>query len=412
MMTRKNNWTWGQKLLLIALIITLLLFGLNFLLTYIANRIIQSADIVGINTKTNRLNLHVKISVFPYFKLGFTGLEYSYKNKPVVMIEEASAHLSFFALFKKRLHIYDITIDKGVIDLTNFPKMTMQKESYPREHSSSEEATKQHKELPPATLKTVSENAFNIDHLELNNIRIIYATSAPPLYFEKITITRNPSDSSFIMNLDGQLAGKIISGSAGLYPQKEKFLDITFSLGQNVASIVLNDTHQMLQGNVRGSFSDPQTIEQLFLIPTETLPNELEMNFLLTNNKITVSPIKIYFPKATISANLSQEGTSPINVEVNIPMVLLTTLSSSSSMISCPIPNLMTKLLKGFNTHILFITESQNQQTTSAIKTSVSVEPSGIKFDNNLLPPGLEQILKTCFDYQLQDEDSVVIYHF
>ncbi|AHE66213.1 protein involved in outer membrane biogenesis [Legionella oakridgensis ATCC 33761 = DSM 21215] len=415
-MTRKDNWTWGQKLLLIALVIILFLFGLNFLLSYMANRLVKSANVVGIDTKTNHLDLNLKIRVFPYFKLGFTNLEYSYKNKPVLKIEEASAHLSFFELFKKRVHIYNMTFKNGMINLTNLPQMTVQKERYHRESDHYEQGAadtiKQQKESPTSTFKTASERAFKLDHVQINNLDIIYAkSSTKPLHFEKITMEHNAADESFLMNLNGEFVGQTITGFAGIYPQKEKLLDFTLSLGKNVVSLALNDAHPMWEGNVRGLLSDPQMIKQLFQIAPEKLPQKLEAVFLIANNKITVSPIKISFPEATLSARFSQEASSPINIDINIPAALLTTLFDVPTA-SCPLPNLMTKLLKGLNTNIIFMIEANNPQTASAVKTSVFIDHVGIKFDNNALPSNFEQTLKACFDYQLEEEDSAVTYHF
>ena len=117
----------GKKTLLFVGVILSLIFFISMLLTYLANIFITSKILPQINNNKSNLVLNVNIQLLPSIILSINNIEYKKKNKTIIQINQIAAHLSFWQLFHKKLHVSKLSISSGAINLYNIPAITLNK---------------------------------------------------------------------------------------------------------------------------------------------------------------------------------------------------------------------------------------------------------------------------------------------
>ncbi len=108
-----------KGLLRFLLLIIIILFSLNLMLTFFANAALNEfkGEVYGVDKQNHKLEIHAKFKVFPSINLGFDNVKYFYKNGLVFSFENLSADVLFTEFFNKKVVIDSINSDGLSIDL-------------------------------------------------------------------------------------------------------------------------------------------------------------------------------------------------------------------------------------------------------------------------------------------------------
>jgi hypothetical protein len=165
-----------------------------------------------------------------------------------------------------------------------------------------------------------------------------------------------------------------------------------------------NDNYQV-QTHI--SIKNPKLFATLLAIPPEQVPLQVNVSGNLINNQLRIMPFQVIFPGAELNASITRNLSSPSVINIALPESLLTTLSGTILYTHCPLPSIVPLLIKATNTQLIII---RLQSTGQDKKSLVSIDDLGIQFTDFPLPFVLQENLKACFDYQLQDEATKTTY--
>lgn len=387
----KNGiWEWSKKAVLALLIIAILLLSLNFLLSYIATHLVYSFTSNNMDSSGKNPEFNLRASLVPYFKIDIDHFIYRYKGKVVISFKKASAHLSLLALLKQQLHIYDLDVKKGFINVMSLPKITEEKKQVV------EADTQKKKELPDS-------QSIRLDKVRLSRIDIVYSLSdlLPPLHFKTIKIVRMTKEPhSILIETRGDLQGKRFNVSAVLNTvDKEQLINAELFLAQNKFSFHAKYANNTLISDIDGKIVNSKIIEKLFAIQPDQLPTEFNAKLVATDKKIVISPIQITFLSGLVKADVNQTESDPIIMNISFPKSLLKDLEEAENFHTCPLPMLLVTIIKDLKLHATVqITAEEAVGSVATQQTTLMIDDQGIQIENDFLPTVLKQGLHLCFD--------------
>ncbi|HHF7348692.1 TPA: hypothetical protein ACPSKE_001877 [Legionella feeleii] len=381
---------WSKKAILALLVIVILVLSFNVLLSYLVTDLIYSYTSKGSEGREKNPEFNLRVNLIPYFKIDVDHFAYRYKGKVIISFRKASAHLSLLALLKQQLHIYDLELKKGFINLVSLPKIA--------------EEEKQAVGVNTGEKKELSDSqSILIDRARLSHIDMVYSLSdlLPPLHFKTIKIVRmTKAPYSVFIETRGDLQGKRFNASAVLNTiNKEQLINAELFVAQNKFSFHAKYANNTLVSDISGKIVNSKIIEKLFAIQPDQLPTEFNAKFSATDKRIAISPIQITFLSGLVRADISQIGSDPIIMKVSFPQSFLKDLEEAENFRTCPLPMLLVTIVKDLKLHATVqITAEDAVGSAAAQQTTVIIDGQGIQFDNDFLPRVLKQGLHLCFD--------------
>lgn len=387
----KNGiWEWSKKAVLALLIMVILLLSFNILLSYLATHLVYSFTSKGTEGSEKNPEFNLRVNLVPYFKIDVDHFVYRYKGKVIISFREASAHFSLLALLKQQLHIYDLKLKKGFINLVSLPKIAGEEKQTVGVNTQEKKAL-------------FNSQSILIDKARLSHIDMVYSLSdlLPPLHFKTIKIVRMTKEPySLFIETRGDLRGKRFNVSAVLNTvDKEQLINAELFLAQNKFSFHAKYVNNTLVSDISGKIVNSKIIEKLFTIQPDQLPTEFNAKLSATNKRIAISPIEITFLSGLVRADISQIESDPIIMKVSFPKSILIDLEEAENFRTCPLPILLVTIVKDLKLHATVqITAEDAVGSAAAQQTTVIIDGQGIQFDNDFLPRVLKQGLHLCFD--------------
>ena len=399
----------GKIILILISIVVFLLFLINFILTYLANLFISNAIAPQINNQKDAITFYAHVRLFPSIKLSIDNFEYKQDNKSIIKIDEVSVNIAFWQLFSKKLHITKLSINDGVINLYNIPQIKWKENTKTAEPK--EKKPEHHEEIKTVQDTTTQEASFfSLDKIELTNLQINYSSSqtSQPIYLKNIQYDNSLTNiSEHIVTFLGSWWNEPINATVTIklnssYPM----LMAHISFAGNELFLTSNTIANSFQLQTHIAIKNPEILAQLTSIPKMRLPTQMNATLNAKQHRLSIAPIQIVFPSATILATITLAGESPIIIQLTLPKELLTDLSGNTIYEECPLPQIMGMLLKGINTEVTITTpQAANINTDQSL---IKIDGPGIQFEGNNIPSALKKNVQTCFDYKLPDESKVM----
>lgn len=404
----------GKKILIFVSIIVILLFLVNLILTYLTNLFITSFILPEVNNSQRNLVFNTSIQLFPSTKLNIKELEYTQENKSILTIKELSANLSFWELFKRKLHVKKLSINGGTINLYNIPSISWKKST--KTTTKEKKVQEESKEVEKTLSQTSQEDSFfRLDNIELTNLQINYSTSpeSQPIYLNTITYDNSQSpDANHILNITGSWWNESLNATlAANFLPGNQMIKANIVFANNELLLTAQPIEHSFQIQTHIVIKNQDILEQLLSIPKSQLPTQIDARVNLANNKLSISPLQIVFPDSVFNADISKTGSSPFIIQITVPENLLIILSGNTLYQNCPLPEIAKLFIKGINTQVtVTMPESPQIQNSQTKKAFITIDGLGIQFKGETLPYVLQKNLQTCFDYKLQDGTTETTY--
>lgn len=378
-------------------IIVLLVLLINFVVNLVANRLVQSMLSKPTNSNATNLYFILDVRAFPYPKITVNDLNYKYQGKTALSVNKASLDFSLIDLFKKKLHIYSIHVDKIFLNLPNFPKAD--------EKHQNENMTIPSQEKNPANQSPIKGTNLRVDVIDLKDLNIIYSSKAAPIHIGTIKIDQLSSDNrQFQIAVNSAYKDQLMQGSATLRFEKGLF-DFAGKLTIANNQIVVNSQYkqQNLNGQIKGAFNNPKALESIVGISAQKLPAQFEAILQGNSQQLTIAPIQVQYTTGVVQADFNLNTGRPIQGNIIIPEQLLEQLAAGEPSKNCLLPFIATEIIKGINMNLQMIIVPANTNQ-SAKKSLIQINPAGINLENGVLPANLQQDFLSCFNYQLQED--------
>ncbi|KTD52878.1 hypothetical protein [Legionella quateirensis] len=399
----------GKIILILISIVVFLIFLINYILTYLANLFIANTIVPQFNNQKGAVTFYAHVRLFPSIKLSINNFEFNQNNKSIIKIDEVSVKISFWQLFNKKLHISKLSINDGFINLYNIPQIKWKENTKTAEPE--EKKPEPRKEIITTQETTTQEASFfSLDKIELTNLQINYSPSqtSQPIYLNSIQYDNSlTNNSEHVVTISGSWWDEPINATVTLklnssYPM----LMAHINFARNELFLTTNTIANSFQMQTHIAIKNPEIIAQLISIPKMHLPTQINATLNAEKHQLSIAPIQIVFPTATLHATITLAGESPINMQMTLPNDLLTDLSGNMIYEACPLPQVMTMLLKGINTEVTITTPQSS--IIGMEKTLIKIDGLGIQFEGNSLPSALKKNMQTCFDYNLPDASKVM----
>jgi hypothetical protein len=400
---------WGKKVLVFIFYIVALNFIINFLFNCLLNYALGSYVFPKINNNQRHLYFKVNFQLFPSTIIRVKDLTFAQDNKNIATIKELSVSLDLWELFKRKLHIHKVSVNNSVINFYNIPSIHWQKRTKKWVDKTNEEESLNVEKSQPDT--NPKDPFFELEQVELINVQLNYseAITSAPIYLNSVTFNNKQStELKSHISGTGSWASQHFHAMLTISFQPSNPLikaDVTFA-DSNLSFIAkINNNNYQAQTHI--SIKNPNLFGTLLAIPPEQVPLQVNVSGNLINNQLRIVPFQVVFPGAELNASITRSLSSPSVINIALPESLLTTLSGTVLYTHCPLPSIVSLLIKATNTQLIII---RLQSTGKDKKSLVSIDDLGIQFTDFPLPFVLQENLKACFDYQLQDEATKTTY--